>query len=153
MLKREETLMAFDYGEARVGVAVGNMLLQIPHPLSTISVEGMYPKLDQIAPLIARWQPQRLIVGRPSFGDDPQKTQLLNTINNFAKRLARKFNLAVEFVNEDFSSAEAASQLNEQGIYGRAQSGRLDQLAACAILRGYFAVHVTSQPLGLECPS
>lgn len=131
--------MAFDYGEARVGVAMGNSLLQIPHPLATICAEGMWPKIDQIGELILKWQPQLLIVGCPHAHDNPQKIQLVNTINNFAKRLGRKFNLSVIMINEDFSSAHASSLLNEQGVYGREQKGKLDQLAACSILQTYFS--------------
>lgn len=133
--------MAFDYGEARVGVAMGNSLLQIPHPLATICAEGMWPKIDQIGELILKWQPQLLIVGCPHAHDNPQKIQLVNTINNFAKRLGRKFNLSVIIINEDFSSAHASSLLNEQGVYGREQKGKLDQLAACSILQTYFSNH------------
>ncbi|MBX9867520.1 MAG: Holliday junction resolvase RuvX [Burkholderiales bacterium] len=135
------TILAFDYGEARVGIAMGNSLLQIPHPLATISAEGMWPKIDQIGELITKWQPQLLIVGCPHAHDNPQKIQLVNTINNFAKRLGRKFNLPVVMINEDFSSAHASSLLNEQGVYGREQKGKLDQLAACSILQTYFSNH------------
>ena len=151
MITQEEyTLLAFDYGEARIGVAVGNTLMKIAHPLTTISATGMYPKIDLLAALITRWQPQRLVVGMPGLPEDyvaapvseralQQKLQLINTINNFARRLGRKFNLPVSIINEDFSSAAASSQLNEQGVYGREQSGKLDQLAACAILQSYFS--------------
>ena len=120
---------------------MGNSLLQIPHPLATICAEGMWPKIDQIGELILKWQPQLLIVGCPHAHDNPQKIQLVNTINNFAKRLGRKFNLSVIIINEDFSSAHASSLLNEQGVYGREQKGKLDQLAACSILQTYFINH------------
>lgn len=133
------TVMAFDYGNARIGVAVGNNILKIPHPLTTLVGDSMYAKIDQMVELIERWQPQLLIVGAPHAADNPQKIQLLNTINNFVKRLKRKFNLPVELVNEDFSSAYAASQLKEQGIYGINQKEKLDQLAACLILEYYFS--------------
>lgn len=136
------TILAFDYGEARIGVAMGNSLLQIPHPVTTIAVEGMWPKIDQIAELIIKWQPKLLIVGCPHMSDNPQKVQLINTINNFVRRLERKFDLPVIVLNEDFSSAHASSLLNEQGIYGREQKGKLDQLAACSILQTYFSHHV-----------
>ncbi|MBY0244318.1 MAG: Holliday junction resolvase RuvX, partial [Sphingobacteriaceae bacterium] len=80
-----------------------------------------------------------LIVGCPHVHDNPQKIQMVNTINNFAKRLERKFNLSVIMINEDFSSDHASSLLNEQGVYGREQKGKLDQLAACSILQTYFS--------------
>lgn len=140
------TVLAFDYGEARIGVAMGNSLLQIPHPVATIAAEGMWPKIDQIAELIIKWQPKLLIVGCPHLSDNPQKIQLVNTIHNFVKRLERKFALQVIIINEDFSSAHASSLLNEQGVYGREQKGKLDQLAACSILQTYFSnqLHTTA---------
>lgn len=132
-------VMAFDYGEARIGVATGNTLLKIAHPLVTITGEGMWNKIDQLEELVTKWQPQLLVVGIPNASEDPQKIQLINTINNFAKRLRRKFNLPVTLIAEDFSSADAAMLLEEQAVYGKAQKGKLDQLAACAILQTYFS--------------
>lgn len=134
----EQTIMAFDYGDARLGIAIGNTLLKIAHPLETIKAQGMHPQIDLIEPLIERWRPQVLVVGIPHAHDNPQKIQLINTINNFVKRLGRRTGLPVVTINEDFTSAVASSLLNEQGIYGRAQTGKLDQLAACAILDTYF---------------
>lgn len=134
------SIMAFDYGEARVGVAMGNTLLGIAHPLETIAVEGMHPKIDAIEKLIERWKPDILVVGRPHESDSPQKIQLVNTINNFVKRLARRTGLTVEVVNEDFTSSHASGLLKEQGIYGREQKEHLDKLAACSILQTYFSL-------------
>ena len=139
-VKLPKTILAFDYGDARIGVATGNTLIRIAHPLTTVCGDGMWDKIDQLAELVAKWQPSLLVVGLPSFNDNPQKIQLINTINNFAKRLKNKFNLPVELINEDFSSSEASSLLDEQHIYGREQKGKLDQLAACAILQTYFSI-------------
>ncbi|MEN9945762.1 MAG: hypothetical protein RLZZ293_148 [Pseudomonadota bacterium] len=136
----EFNILGLDYGDMRLGVAVANNLLQIAHPLITISGEGMWQKIDQLAPLITKWQPQLLVLGMPELNaqSNLQKIQLCNTINNFAKRIGRKFNLPVELVNEAYSSAYASQLLTQQGIYARQQQGKLDQLAACAILQTYF---------------
>ena len=138
-MHKEQTIMAFDYGDMRLGVAIGNTMLKIPHPITTIYGDGMWNKIDQIAELVDKWKPHILVVGCPHESDNPQKIQLINTINNFAKRVGRKFNLPVEMVNEDFSSTHASSLLNEQGVYAREQKGKLDQLAACSILECYFS--------------
>lgn len=138
-LPAEYTVLAFDYGEMRVGVAVGNSMLLIPHPLATICAKGSAAKIGAIAPLVEKWQPGLLVIGMPGASDNPQKIQLINTITNFARRLSERFNLDVEIVNEDFSSLYASSQLVEQGIYGKKQKGKLDQLAACSILAAFFA--------------
>lgn len=128
--------MAFDFGQARIGVATGNALLKIAHPLQTITGQNKFDKLDKIGLLIDKWKPQLLVVGIPEERLD--KAELLASIRKFANRLSHKFNLPVEFMDESFSSSLASEQLNEQNIYGRQQSGKLDQLAACAILETYF---------------
>ncbi len=135
----EQTVMAFDYGDMRVGVAIGNTVLKISHPLDTISGDGMWKKIDQLEGLVEKWKPEIFVIGCPHVSDDLQKMQLINTINNFAKRVSRKFARPFVLVNEDFSSAHASSLLNEQGIYAREQKGKLDQLAACSILDCYFS--------------
>ena len=129
-------VMAFDFGLSRIGVATGNTELKIAHPLETITGQNKFDKLDKIAKLIEKWKPLLLVVGKPSNGED--KTELLASINKFANRLSHRFNLPVNFINEDYTSSLASGQLNEQNIFGRRQGEKLDQLAACAILETYF---------------
>lgn len=129
-------IMAFDFGESRIGVATGNTELKIAHPLDTITGQNKFDKLDKIAKLVEKWKPKLFIVGKP--GDIESKDQLIASINKFANRLSHKFKIPVEFINEDYSSALASGQLNEQYIFGRKQSEKLDQLAACAILETYL---------------
>jgi putative Holliday junction resolvase len=128
--------MAFDFGLERIGVAIGNSLLKIPHPLVTISGQNKYDKLDKIADLIAKWQPQLLVVGIPSFSEE--KEVLINSIKKFANRMHYRFKLPVELINEDYTSALAQNQLTEQNIRTKDHKNKLDQLAACAILAAYF---------------
>lgn len=130
------TLLAFDYGGARIGVAVGNTLLKIAHPVTTIDGRGKIDRLAQIKELIDKWQAKILVVGIPQ--ERPDNIETCNAIRNFIGRLKHNFNLPVEIVNEDFSSIEAESLLNEQNIGGIKQRGKLDQLAACVILQTYF---------------
>lgn len=126
--------MAFDFGQSRIGVATGNSELKIPHPLMTITGRNRFDKLDKIAKLVEKWQPQLLVVGKPRSNE----TEILLSINKFAKRLKHRFNLPVDFIDEDYSSSLASEQLNEQNVFGIEQKAKLDQLAACAILETYF---------------
>ena len=61
-----ETVLAFDFGEKRIGAAVGNDFLRVAQPLETIDAAGRDARFARIAELIAEWQPQRLVVGIPS---------------------------------------------------------------------------------------
>lgn len=138
-MHKEQTIMAFDYGDARLGVAIGNTLLHIPHPIATVEEEGTWAKIDALEKLVTEWKPHLFIMGIPHESDNPQKIQLVNTIKNFAKRLKKKYSIDVIMINEDFTSMHASSLLNEQGIYAKEQKGKLDQLAACSILQTYFS--------------
>lgn len=134
-------IMSFDFGLNRIGVAIGNTELKIPHPVSVITGRNKFEKLDKIAKLIQEWKPLHLVVGMPSVSDGvakQSKGELIEAINKFANRLKHKFKLPLSFVNEDYTSHIASNQLSEQLIRGRRQVGKLDMLAACTILQRYF---------------
>ena len=59
------TVLAFDYGEKRIGVAVGESLLRSAHPLTVIHAHANDERFAAIAALIAEWRPVRLVVGMP----------------------------------------------------------------------------------------
>jgi putative holliday junction resolvase len=148
MIAQNIQVMAFDFGITRIGVAIGNTLLKIPHPLDVISGKNKFDKLDKIAKLVEKWQPTLFVVGLPSYSAD--KENLLIQINKFANRLQHRFKYSVEFVNEDYTSSTASAQLEEQFIRGYIQKTKLDQLAACAILNRYF---VTTQATSMIASS
>jgi putative holliday junction resolvase len=131
------TILAFDFGEKRIGVAVGETLLSLAHPLLTIDAEDNAAKFEQITSLLQEWQPALLIVGLPMTmdGDAHAMTALAQ---KFAQRLEGRFNLPVMMIDERLTSAEAAQSLREAGITGRAQKQHLDQVAAQTILQSYF---------------
>lgn len=129
-------IMAFDYGETRIGVAIGNTSLKIPHPVETIVGRNKFDKLDKIAKLIDKWKPSHLVVGKPSVSQD--KEELLKHISRFANRLKHNFKLPVTFINEDYTSSIAVHKLNEQSVRGIAQKSKLDMLSACLILQYFF---------------
>lgn len=131
------TVLSFDFGEKRIGVAVGEHLLATANPLTTIDNESNDVRFQMIAKLIQEWQPKLLVVGLPLSvdGTEHEVTQLCK---KFARRLNGRFNLPVMLVDERYSSAEASDLLNKSGIKGRAQKVMLDQVAAQTILQSYF---------------
>ena len=64
-LKNECTVMAFDYGTRRIGVAVGNTVTQAGQPIQTITENGNEARFRLIESLIREWQPDQLVVGLP----------------------------------------------------------------------------------------
>lgn len=131
------TILAFDFGEKRIGVAVGDTLVGIAHPLQTIDAESNDIRFKRIAELIAEWKPARLVVGLPTYLDGSEHALTL-LCRKFARRLEGRFNLPVSLIDERLSSAEASQSLKQAGLAGRRQKPMLDQVAAQTILQSYL---------------
>ena len=129
--------LAFDFGEHRIGVAVGDTLLGIPHPLCTIATESNDARFTAISTLIAEWRPEQLVVGLPLHLDGTEHT-ITKLARRFANRLKGRHGLPVWLVDERLTSAIAASMLQEAGVTTKKQKLALDQVAAQAILRTWF---------------
>ena len=128
-------VLAFDFGEKRIGVALADLSLAIPHPLTTIEAEDNNTRFAAIAALIAEWKPVQLVVGEPHHTDGGEH-EIARLAKRFAQRLEGRFNLPVALVDESFSSTEAVSRLHEQGA--RRNKAALDTVAACAILQTWL---------------
>ncbi len=131
------TVLAFDFGTRRIGVAVGELGLGIAHPLETISAASDRERLKEIGLLIREWGPVLLVVGLPSHMDRTEHA-LSARCRRFAAHLEREFGIATRLVDERLTSAAAAESLTAAGVRGRRQKGLLDQIAAVHILQTYF---------------
>ncbi len=131
------TTLAFDFGEARIGVAEGDAEVGTAHPLATVTGEGNEAKFAAIAKLVAEWQPRQLVVGLPAHTDGSEH-ELTRLCRKFGRRLHGRFGLPVYWVDERLSSLYAESLLAEAQVFGRKQKAVLDQVAAQAILQGFF---------------
>lgn len=131
------TVLAFDFGLKRIGVAVGDVSIGVAHPLETIHGESNDQKFGAIAALIAEWQPGVLVVGLPRHLDGTEHEMTLRC-RKFSRQLEGRFNLPVALVDERLTSAAASQGLREMGIGGRRQKAMLDQVAAQLILQTYL---------------
>lgn len=102
------TYLAFDFGQRRVGVAVGNTLRGEGQPLKTIAAEGD-ARFAAIQALITEWQPQALVVGVPLHPDGAPHDNTQRA-RRFARQLHGRFHLAVHEVDERYTTTEAHSQ-------------------------------------------
>ena len=94
MPEPEQTLLAFDFGLRKVGVALGNTLLRQAQPLEIIDTEVKVRRFERIDALLAIWQPQKLVVGLPlalDGGEQPASRQA----RRFAGQLAARTGLPV----------------------------------------------------------
>jgi len=134
---KPETVLAFDFGEKRVGVAVGDRALGIPHPLTAITAVDSKRRFAAIAALIDEWRPARLVVGLPRHADGGEHA-LTRRCRRFAHQLHGRFGLPVELIDERLTSATAATLLGEAGVAAHRRQAALDPVAAQQILQGYF---------------
>lgn len=131
------TVLAFDFGEKRIGVATGETLLGSAHPLTVIRAESNDQRFAEIGKLIAEWQPERLVVGLPTHADGtPHEMTRLAT--KFAERLQKRFNLPVAMADERLSSLDAEARLRETGRNAKSAKPLLDAVAAQLILQTWF---------------
>ena len=124
------TVMAFDYGTRRVGVAVGNSLTGNGQALKTIAAPNSDGLFKAIEILLKEWQPDCLVVGKPVHPDGAEHAMTAKA-SRFGNQLHGRFNLAVEWVDERYTSAvlEGESEMQDN----------LDAHSAALILEQYFA--------------
>lgn len=129
-----ETLLAFDVGVKRTGVAVGQTKSRTAKTAGQLLLKNGRFNWPEVDKLIFDWQPDRVIVGDPR-SDDPH---LKKVINRLKSHIQQTHKLRIVDVDETLSSAAANSQLQDLG-YNRSQKTRLrDAWAACLILESYY---------------
>ena len=131
------SVLAFDFGEKRIGVAIGEFELRQAHPLTTIRSEINAERFAAISALIAEWTPSRLVVGLP-LAPDGTPHAMTARCTRFANQLRGRFKLPVDVAEERYSSLEAEERLREAGHDARSAKAHVDALAAQIILQGYF---------------
>ena len=102
------SFLAFDYGERRVGVAVGNSLLRQAQPLKTVAVQGE-ARFVAIQALVHEWQPDALVIGVP-FHPDGVAHDNTQRARRFGRQLHGRLGLPVNEVDERYTTTEALSQ-------------------------------------------
>lgn len=134
MLDTPETIIAFDFGLRRIGVAVGQQVTNSSNALETIANGESGPDWLRIDEIIREWGPQRLIVGMPLHADgSPSETS--ERVSSFVAELDR-FELPIETVDERYSSVEAQAVLKSKragGLRGRISKESIDSTAAMLI--------------------
>jgi len=141
----EGTVLAFDFGLKRIGVAIGESLLGQARPLTTLTGEANAARFDAIARLIDEWQPARLVVGLPRALDGSEQ-QMTARCQRFAQQLEGRFGLPVILVDERLSSSEADARLGAAGLPWQARKQQVDAVAAQIILQDYFDAQLATAP-------
>ena len=127
MVPLSETLLAFDFGLKRIGVAVGNTITRQAQALEIITAATNDGKFIEIAKLVASWQPAVCVVGLPMHPDGAEN-EMTQRCQRFANQLQGRFGVATVLVDERYSSAVLNAKRGE----------RIDDQAAALILQQYF---------------
>jgi len=101
-----KTVLGFDYGSKKIGVAVGQSVTQTVTPLITLPSKNQKPDWAAIEKQIKEWQPDILVVGLPVHLDGEEQPMTL-AAKKFGNQLNGRFQLPVEFMDERLSSYEA----------------------------------------------
>ena len=131
--KTTATLLGFDFGTRKIGVAVGQSLTGTATPLETLELVNHKPDWVRIEQLIKEWQPQALVVGLPLDVDDSE-TDATQPALRFSRQLEGRFHLTVHLADERFTSFEARDRLGHRAK----RLEDYDAVAAKLILENWF---------------
>jgi putative holliday junction resolvase len=127
-----QTLLGFDFGTQRIGVAAGQSVTGTATALCTIRSCHGKPDWDRISELIADWKPDALVVGLP-LHDDGSDSDISRAARKFIRQLEAHYRLPVHLMNERLSS-HTAKQLMEKSP-GKQE---VDAVAAMIILQSWL---------------
>jgi len=130
------TLIGFDFGERRIGVAVGETATAIASPLGAIDAVANEARFNAIDKLVGEWKPAGFVVGLPRHSDASEHA-MAKLAGKFARRLAARYALPVAFVDETLTSADAEASLRIDRTRAP-RAGDVDAFAAMLILQSYL---------------
>ena len=135
MSTRQCTYLAFDFGERRIGVAVGQTRTGTATPLTVLHSKQGQPDWARIQTLLEEWRADALVVGLP-LNMDGSEQEMTRRARRFGNQLAGRFAAVVHFADERLSTREARSRPGA----GEGRNNQLhDAVAAQVILESWMA--------------
>ena len=135
--QREGNIIGFDFGQKRIGIAVGNNISKTAQALITIDSSSNNQKFEVIQKIIEEWQPISIVVGVP-FNVDGSEHKVTNLSRKFAKQLEQKYSLPTHLIDERYTSIEANHEIKDKKIDLKKKKLLIDQIAAKIILQSYL---------------
>jgi len=130
-----QTLLGFDFGRQRIGVAVGQDITGTATALSTVRSRAGQPDWKIISGLMQTWQPDALVVGLPRHADGTD-SDITGSVRRFIRQLEGRYRLPVHTVDERLSSRAAHEQLDNTDDPESAKG--IDAIAARIILQDWL---------------
>lgn len=131
------SVMGFDFGLKRIGLATGQTITGTASPLTTLQANKQKPDWENIELHIRQWKPDALIVGIPYLLDGGE-SDITRAARNFCKQLERRFNLPVYTIDESLSSFEAQQQLTQDMKIAKHNKHEIDKMAAAIIVQSWL---------------
>lgn len=141
----QRTLLGFDFGTKRIGIAIAQEVTGTANPLTTITAVKHKPDWDSISKIIKEWQPDLLIVGLPLHMDGTEQA-MTQAARLFSNQLNGRYQIPIALMDERLSSNEAESILSEQSSSRSLFRGSLfpdkaqiDMISAQLILQSWMS--------------
>ena len=131
------SVLGFDYGKKRIGIATGQTITNTATPCLTSEQVDGNPNWQEIGSLIEQWKPQSLIVGMP-YHTDGSENKMTAAARQFAYELEKRFKLPVIEINEALSSNEAEEILKQDIKINQQNKHEIDRMAAAVIVQRWL---------------
>ena len=135
--KMEGNILSFDFGEKRIGIAIGNSITKTSHPLETINTDKNTERYRLIELLLKTWEPVKLVIGYP-LNEDGTLSKMSLLAKKFGMKLGNKYNIPIVMIDERFTSSEADLELKKFEKNFKKRKIVIDQVAAMIILDSFF---------------
>lgn len=132
-----QAFLAFDFGERRIGVAIGNDFTETATALTAIDADNDDMRFTAIKALVNEWAPNAFVVGRPAHPDGKAHAMTARC-EKFARQLQGRFDRPTYMVDERYTSVDAAQALAGSRLTGQKKKQAIDAEAAALILRRFF---------------
>ena len=130
-------ILAIDYGDVRVGLALSDLTCTIARPFKTLNYNDMDDLLNQLFEIFEENQVNKIVVGIPynMKGDDTKQT---TKVRDFVSILEDKIGYKVDLIDERLTSSEAEKFMHQMNIKTGFNKDRIDKIAASIILQEYL---------------
>ncbi len=136
-LSQPYLIMAFDFGTQKMGMAVGQSMIESANPLALFPMKDGIPNWDELLKIVKQYQPTLFLVGLPLNMDDTE-SELSARSRKFARRLRHQTNIETLMVDERLTTREARDELDHYQAQGRGKKLAADSIAAALFIESWY---------------
>ena len=136
-LNTPKMIMAFDFGTQKMGMAVGQSMIESANPLALFPMKDGIPNWDELLKIVKQYQPNLFLVGLP-LNMDNTESELSARSRKFARRLRHQTNIETFMVDERLTTREARGELEQYQSQGRGKKLAADSIAAALFIESWY---------------